>query len=232
MRIVQLWMGCGLTLALYASGTLGAVARDSGQASTHPVIEAFLSNAQVPLVRYRALRTLEAATRGGRMRATLKAWTSLSPEEGFQYSVVEETGSALIRNKVLRAALAAEQEINRQPPDTQGAISLANYDFSFAGEADEGLVRINIRPKRREKMLIDGSLLVSGLDSDLVQVEGALVKRPSFWTRHVDVVRRYARLAGVRVPVVMRSTASVLITGTSTFEMTYRYEQVNGEAVP
>jgi hypothetical protein len=47
----------------------------------------------------------------------------------------------------------------------------------------------------------------------------------------VRVVREYAEIAGVHVPVAMRSTADVLIVGASTFEMTYQYEEINGQVV-
>jgi hypothetical protein len=70
--------------------------------------------------------------------------------------------------------------------------------------------------------------MVVGPEADLVRVEGVLSKRPSFWTRRVEVVRRYGRIGGVRVPVAMESTASVLIFGRSTFTMTYDYLTVNG----
>ena len=62
-------------------------------------------------------------------------------------------------------------------------------------------------------------------------MEGLLTKRPSVWTRHVEVVQRDERMAGVRVPVSLHSTARVLLVGTSTFSMTYDYESVNGELV-
>ena len=231
MRIVQAWLVCVLALMLCVdSRRAGAQSADEPD-DDRPVVDAFLSNASPPPTSYRALRTLEAVTRGGRMRATLKAWTSTSPETGFQYSIVEESGAAIIRNKVLRAALDAEHTISRQSPDDRGALTAANYDFVFAGEEDGGLIRINIHPKRKEKMLVDGSVLVTAADADLVQVEGTLVKRPSFWTRHVDVVRQYARLTGVRVPIAMKSTADVLIAGTSTFEMSYEYDMINGKAI-
>ena len=54
---------------------------------------------------------------------------------------------------------------------------------------------------------------------------------PSFWTRRVEIVRRYERIAGVRVPVSIESVASVLIAGRSTFKMTYQYETINGQHV-
>jgi hypothetical protein len=80
-------------------------------------------------------------------------------------------------------------------------------------------------------MLIDGAMFLSPDEGDLVRVEGVLVRRPSFWTRRVSVVRRYARVAGVRAPVAMESTAQVLIVGAASFAMTYDYEMVNGALV-
>src|SRR5262249_45528104 len=72
-------------------------------------IDRFLSRSDIELTSYRAFRTLEAETRGGQMRARLTAWTSLDPVQGFQYSIVEETGSSIVRQKVLRAALEGER---------------------------------------------------------------------------------------------------------------------------
>jgi len=80
-------------------------------------------------------------------------------------------------------------------------------------------------------MMIDGSILLTTIDADLVRVEGVLVKRPSFWTRRVEVTREYSRIVGVRLPVMMSSVADVLFVGRSTFEMRYEYESVNGQPV-
>jgi hypothetical protein len=44
-------------------------------------------------------------------------------------------------------------------------------------------------------------------------------------------VREYDRVDGVHVPISMKSTADVLIVGTSSFSMTYRYSEINGKSV-
>jgi hypothetical protein len=113
----------------------------------------------------------------------------------------------------------------------QIALNLQNYEFKRGEHDDGGLVRVGIRPKRRAPMLVEGSIFLTESDADLVRVEGSLVKRPSFWTRRVDVVRRYARIAGVRVPISMTSRADVLLVGQSSFSMDYRYLEINGQAV-
>ena len=91
----------------------------------------------------------------------------------------------MIRNKVLRAALEAEQRTRNSKDAERGALTRINYDFGPSAVTEEGLVRIDIRPRRNDTLLIDGSILLTEEQSDLVRIEGRLVKRPSFWTRRV-----------------------------------------------
>jgi hypothetical protein len=195
------------------------------------LIGRFLSNTDTPLTSYEAFRTLEAETRGGHMRARLTARTSLDPVTGFQYSIIDETGSGIIRQKVLRAALEAERSLRANGDVGRGGLTASNYDFTDDRGSEDGFRRIRIRPKRHDTMLLDGSILLTDPEGDLISVEGFLIKRPSIWTREVAVVRRYERIGGVRVPVAMESTARVLIAGRSTFSMLYEYVSINGLAL-
>ena len=77
-------------------------------------------------------------------------------------------------------------------------------------------------------LLVNGSIFLRPDDGDLVRVEGALARTPSFWTRRVEIVRRYDRIAGVRVPVAFESVASIRMAGKATFTMSYEYHSVNG----
>jgi hypothetical protein len=43
------------------------------------ILDRFLAPQQQPLVSYRAFRRLTASTRGGRMQASIEAWTALDP---------------------------------------------------------------------------------------------------------------------------------------------------------
>ena len=72
------------------------------------ILDRFLAPEQQPLVSYRAIRRLTASTRGGRMQASIEAWTALDPTEGFKYKVIAEEGPAVIRRRVLIAALEAQ----------------------------------------------------------------------------------------------------------------------------
>ena len=76
--------------------------------------------------------------------------------------------------------------------------------------------------------MIDGAVFITSDDADLVRVEGRMAKNPSFWTTRVNLVRRYDRIGGVRVPVRLDSTAQIRFAGESTLSMVYDYESVNG----
>ncbi len=227
MRIVVLCV----SLVVGGAATLGGQAVEDSSSVEARVVQRFLTSAGAPLTSYRAHRTLDASTRGGRMHARLTAWTWIDDYGRFDYQIIEESGTAIIRNRVLRAALDAERKMINDGDSHRGALNEANYDFEALPSPEATLVRIALRPKRRDTLLLEGELLVTEDDGDLVLVQGRLVKRPSFWTRRVDIVREYARVGGVRVPRRMESVASVLVAGTSRFSMTYDYQMVNGRPV-
>ncbi len=220
-----------LLLAAVQPGAARMISTEQHVLPGRDLIDRFLAPDDVPLVSYRALRHLTASTRGGKMSASIDAWTSLDPAHGFNYDIVSMEGSGLIQKKVLVAALEAEQEAVTASDRSQSALTPANYEFLDISPEDGRLVRMDVRPRRKHVMLVNGALFIEADSADLVRIEGELSKRPSFWTRRVRVVREYDRVGGVHVPVSMSSTADVLIVGQSTFSMTYRYTEINGRTV-
>lgn len=156
----------------------------------------------------------------------LDAMTTAGPD-GFSYEVIAEGGSSIVRNKVLRAALDAER---RLWSDRSAGLTESNYQLVVDG-VENDFDRIRLTPRRKDSHLVDGWLLVSPADGELVEVRGRLAKAPSFWTPHVDVVRRYARLAGLTMPISVESTTAVRFVGPSVFVMRYHYETINGVPV-
>lgn len=195
--------------------------------STPTTLDRFLADTEQSLVSYRAVRRLSVAARGGKMTAALTARTSLDSVNGFQYTVLDESGSGMLRSRVLHGVLEAERDAKRRQHGAHGALTAANYRFAPGEPAGDGLVRVAIHPVRKDALLVEGSILLTHDDADLVRMEGLLVKRPSFWTRKVQIVRDYGRIGGVRVPIATGSTADILFAGQSTFTMTYEYESIN-----
>ena len=161
----------------------------------------------------------------------MEAWTEYDHVNGFRFIIVGEGGSGYIRSKVLRAALEGEQKIWANHEPENASFTNDNYTFDAGTPGPDGLASVMVKPRRKDVLLVEGSIFVQPSDGDLARIEGKLSKTPSFWTRRVDVVRRYERLAGVRVPISIESIAHVLIAGRSTFKMTYEYETINGQRV-
>ena len=231
VNLTKVGLAVTVTYLLLVAGTALGADRVDTPLSRDAVLSRISGPDDKPLVEYRALRHLRASTRGGRLSATLDAWTTLDRDGRFTFEVVSESGSPLIRRKVLRAALEAEQHSQTPEAREQAALTTANYEFLEVRRDPGHLMQIGIRPRRKHVMLVDGTLFVEERTADLIRIEGELPKRPSFWTRKVQVVREYKRIDGVHVPVAMTSTADVLIVGTSHFSMTYDYAEINGQPV-
>lgn len=197
--------------------------------SDNPITR-FFSRTEQPLREYRALRRMHAFTENSsKYEAWLDAWTELKNGR-FSYQIVSERGSDTVRSKVLRAVLAREQELINSGNAEKGELIAANYDFAEAGRDANGAPIVQIKPRRSDVLLVDGHAVLNER-GELVRVEGKLAKNPSFWTSLVNIVRRYARIGGVRVPVATETTAKVKFVGTAQMEVVYDYHSVNGRAV-
>lgn len=190
----------------------------------------FLALAEEPLLQYRAYRRMHARSERFNQEAWLDAWTELDGGR-FRYTIVQERGSEYVRNKVLKAVLKREQELIADGHAERATLSTINYEFKDGDVRADGIRYVLLKPKRKDVLLVDGRMVLSSDGSELLRVEGRLTKNPSFWTTLVNVVRHYARLDGVRVPVATESVAKVRFVGQSRLEVEYEYESINGRPV-
>jgi hypothetical protein len=136
-----------------------------------------------------------------------------------------------VRNKVLKAVLKREQEIISGGDASRAALTEKNYVFSEVEEGADGLRYVLMKPKRKEVTLVDGRMVLSADGSDLLRIEGRLAKNPSFWTSLVNVIRHFAKVDGVLVPIATESVAKVKFAGQSRLDVEYEYESINGRPV-
>jgi hypothetical protein len=222
------WMPA-CTLVLAGAGFLATPAANRVETSSSSTAR-FLSSYEEPLTEYRAYRRMHARSERFNQEAWLEAWTELD-RNGFRFQIVDERGSDYVRNKVLKAVLKREQELIAEGHVERATLSTKNYEFRDADLPADGLRYVLLKPKRKDVLLVDGRMVLSPDGSELLRVEGRLTKNPSFWTSLVNVVRHYARLDGVRVPVATESVAKVKFAGQSRMEVEYEYETINGRPV-
>lgn len=222
----------GCLLGLSVQGLAGAPAPAvPASASEYIAVERFLAEIEKPPVANQARRRLEASSAKLKESAWMEALTHYDPAKGFTYTIIAHGGSDRIRKRVLEAVLEAEQENSARGQWRKGNLSRANYEFSFGGHAGDGMLKMQLTPKRKDSRLVLGSALVTAPSGNLVRVEGRLSKSPSFWVRWVKVSRSYSPIGGAMMPVAIESTADVRIAGMSTFSMTYDYQMVDGQAI-
>ena len=227
------WLICSALAAVVAMTSVSGRAsagKPISDAAQHPVLQRFFATPQHVPQQVIAIRRLEARND----HFDTDAWMDVRTEAdatGFRYEILGEGGSGYIRGKVFRSALETEKRMWSAGDADRAAFTVDNYRFEDRGAEETGLVWLGITPRRKDLLLVDGSMFLRPEDGDLVRVEGTLAKHPSFWTKRVEIVRRYERIEGVRVPVWMQSTASVRIAGKSTYTTNYRYLSVNGHTV-
>lgn len=181
------------------------------------------------LHQYRAFRRMHAHSEKFNQEAWMEAWTELAGRT-FRYEIVSERGSDTVRHKVLKALLEREKELVAAGQPVRSDLTSDNYEFAEE-IAGPGVRYVVIKPKRKDVLLVDGRMVLSEDGRELLRVEGVLAKNPSFWTSLVNVIRHYAKIDGVRVPIATESIAKVKIAGRSTLQVDYEYESINGRPV-
>ena len=220
----KLWVAACTIIAASAVLQASAATEFAARPASH-----FFSHVDQPLREYRALRHMHAYSEGQKHEAWMVARTSLKDGQ-FSYEIVSENGSDAIRTKVLRAVLVREQDMVNKGEAGRADLTADNYEFTERGRDETGARVVQIKPRRSDVMLVDGRAVLSDT-GDLLRVEGKLSKNPSFWTSLVNIVRHYARIGGVRVPVASETTAKVKFVGNAQLDVSYDYQSVNGRPI-
>lgn len=215
-------IGCAFLASL---GQVSANGRDDAAQGFERILAK--SNHVAPPA-YRAFRRLEGGIADSDKRGWLEAWTEYQPGRGFTYEVVGEGGSDYVRNKILRSMLATEKDLLARGRRTRASLESKNYHFADGGITD-GLQRILLKPAKKSEGIVNGSALIDPETGLLTQLQGRLVKSPSFWLRDVDVTWTFIHANGRVLPVEMRSNGRVRLFGKSNFRMVYDYVSIDGQ---
>ena len=144
------------------------------------------------------------------------------------FTIVSESGSGSVRNKVFKKLLEAEQESMREENQQRSAMTVDNYTFKIAdyqkSEESEFYV-LEAEPKTKNKFLIRGKVWVDAKDFAVTRIEGQPAVNPSFWTLKTDFKRSYQKVDEFWLPVLNESETKVRIFGTADLCIEYgQYE--------
>jgi hypothetical protein len=197
-----------------------------------PTASAIPALRDTPVTQYRAFRRMHASNEKFNQEGSIECWTELDAK-GFRYQIVSQHGSSYIREKVLDKLLRREQELIASGEAARADLTDDNYEFAdvYGVDPDSGERAVLLTPRRKDMLLVNGRMILNEDGTELLRVEGRLSKNPSFWTSAVEIVREFARLDGVRVPVAVDMVAKVKFAGTSRLDVQYEYETINGHPV-
>src|SRR6185312_6518856 len=118
---------------------------------------------------------------GGR-NATMEVLATYTAPDQHNFSVISQSGSKLLLNRVLLKLLDSEKEAFKN--HTQVELSPENYDFTLLGvekiPAGNTCYVLTVKPLKSNKFLYTGKIWVDARDFGIVRMEGEPAKAPSF----------------------------------------------------
>jgi hypothetical protein len=189
---------------------------------------------QAQLERYSSDRRyrVEYSGTGGEHRAEIEVHAEYAAPGTKRLTVVSESGSKVMCERVLRRLVASEEESSEKANRMQTALSTANYAVELEGEETVDGVRawvLDVTPKVDNRFTYRGRVWVSEEDYGLVRVAGEPAKNPSWWINRANFETRYVREDGFWLPEKNVSVSHVRIGGEARLTIEYgTYQVVTG----
>ena len=167
---------------------------------------------------------------GGHHLAEIQVHAEYTGPEHKQLTIVSESGSKFICEKVLRKLVEGEREAADHSNRTQTSLGPENYNAELIGEetADWPGVEpgtrawvLKVTPKVDNKFTYRGRVWISQDDYAVMRVQGEPAKSPSWWINRATLDSRYVRRGDIWLPGKNVSTSHVRIGGEATLTIDY-----------
>lgn len=181
------------------------------------------------LAAYTSTRTYSVAYTGigGPRNAQLVARVEFHSGEKT-FTILSESGSKMICNRVLRKLVESEQEASNQTARMQSMLSPDNYDATLVGRdrIDNGTVSVDtwildVSPKVPSKFTYRGRIWVSVDDDAVVRIEGSPAKNPSFWLSQSTLDSRFRQVGALWLPASNTSVSHIRLGGEARLTIDY-----------
>jgi hypothetical protein len=181
---------------------------------------------------FRATRLYHLQYHGlfGNREATMKVIATFTAPEKWDFSVVSQTGSKMLQNRVLLKLLDSEREAYRN--GSQIEISPANYLFESLGleshADDDPYYVLHVQPRQETKFLYRGKIWVDAKDFALAHMEGEPARAPSFWVKDTRIDSTWKKVGGFWFIMHSHSLSRIRMGGTATLTIDYADYQATG----
>lgn len=153
--------------------------------------------------------------------------TTYKKGAGKSYSILAQSGSAIIRRFVLQPILDQEKNINTPGIVEKSWIISANYEMKLK----PGVIRqvdgrdciaVSLSPKRKASNTLDGTLWVDAKDDSVVEVEGVASQSPSMFAGRTKMMRQYRNMSGFAMATHARAESDSGLFGKTVVTIDYQ----------
>ena len=137
---------------------------------------------------------------------------------GKEYTILSQSGSAMVLRFGLNPLLENEKTIN-QPGNVENSwFTSANYQMSLKPDSVQRLngrdcYQLAIKPRKQAPNLISGTLWADIKDGTLVQIDGMASKRPSVFAGATRMMRMYSNIDGYAMAMHARAESTSMLFG-------------------
>ncbi len=156
------------------------------------------------------------------LSATLVVAVTYSAPATKQFTVVSQTGSKMLADRVLKKLFEAEQESTADPRRT--APTAANYNFTLVGQQlldGRPCYLLRVEPKTNSRLLYRGTIWVDAGDFAVAKIEAEPAHNPSFWIRGTKIHHVNARTGEFWLPEHNESDTDVRLGGHAVLTIDY-----------
>jgi outer membrane lipoprotein-sorting protein len=150
-----------------------------------------------------------------------------------EFSVVSQSGSKFIIDRVFKKLLEGEQEAANEENRRNTTLTTDNYDFTSAGyenTPDGTQYVLNLLPKTKNKYLYRGKIWVDAKDFAVVRIEGEPAKNPSFWIKKTEVRHRYIKVNDFWLPAENHTESVIRLGGRAILSIEYKDYRITSAA--
>ena len=164
---------------------------------------------------------------GGR-NASMEVLATYSAPDQHNFSVLSQSGSKLLLNRVLLKLLDSEKEAFQNHKQVE--LSLENYNFALVGTeripTGDTCYVLAVKPRVQNKFLYAGKIWVDAHDFAVVRMEGEPAKAPSFWVRDTQIDSNWEKVDGFWFIAHNHSVSHIRMGGVATLTIDYGNYQV------
>jgi hypothetical protein len=158
----------------------------------------------------------------------MKVISKYTAPDKLEFSVVSESGSRLLLNRVLLKLLDNERQAMHDQSKVE--LSPANYTFDSEGTAtdfDDPCYVLAVKPRQENQFLYRGKVWIEAHDFALAHMEGQPAKSPSFWIKDTQIDSTWSDVQGFWLIQHSRSMSHIRMGGAATLTIDYSDYQVS-----